>query len=519
MSTTPVHPRRPGRPGARRLARRMRRRRLPARASRPCASGCTRPSAASRRSRSGRRARRRPSTPPPWTASPCAQQTTVGASESTPIALEPGDYVVVDTGDPLPDGFDAVVMREHVHLDDERSGRGPRRRPALPARPHDRRGRQRHRAAPARGPSAAAGGRRRAAAAGAVDVLVRRRPVVAVLPTGDEIRPVGTDPAPGVILDTNSLMLAAQAEAAGCEAWRSEILPDDPDTIAAAVRDAATRADLVVIGRRVERRARRLHGEHRRAAGHAGGPRRGGASRPPGRPRRGRRHARPRRAGLPRLRCADVRHLRRPAAVVPGGRGAGRAAAGPGAGRAQARLADGDGRLGARAARPGRRRPRRDAAAARRRRADLARAGRRPARRARGTGGPPRGRGGRRRAPARRRARSTARSSPSGRTTWCSTSPRRRSAPPIRARRWPRPTSGRSEASSRCATGCATSPARTCSTRPAASTRCPYVDRVLDGRDVAVVRLVHRDQGLIVAAATRWRSPGSTISRDPTCAT
>ena len=45
---------------------------------------------------------------------------TVGASESTPVALEPGDYVVVDTGDPLPDGFDAVVMREHVHLDDER---------------------------------------------------------------------------------------------------------------------------------------------------------------------------------------------------------------------------------------------------------------------------------------------------------------------------------------------------------------------------------------------------------------
>ena len=72
--------------------------------------------------------------------------------------------------------------------------------------------------------------------------------MVAVLPTGDEIRPVGTDPAPGVILDTNSLMLAAQAEAAGCEAWRSEILPDDPETIGAAVREAATRADLVVIG-------------------------------------------------------------------------------------------------------------------------------------------------------------------------------------------------------------------------------------------------------------------------------
>src|SRR6185295_689569 len=86
-----------------------------------------------------------------------------------------------------------------------------------------------------------------AAAAGAIDLVVHRAPVVAVLPTGDEIRPVGTEPAPGVILDTNSLMLAAQAEAAGCRAWRSPIVPDVPDELAAAVRDAATRADLVIV--------------------------------------------------------------------------------------------------------------------------------------------------------------------------------------------------------------------------------------------------------------------------------
>jgi molybdopterin molybdotransferase/putative molybdopterin biosynthesis protein len=50
-----------------------------------------------------------------------------------------------------------------------------------------------------------------------------------------------------VILDTNSLMLAAQAEAAGCIAWRGEIVRDDADAIAAAVRDAAPRADLVIV--------------------------------------------------------------------------------------------------------------------------------------------------------------------------------------------------------------------------------------------------------------------------------
>jgi putative molybdopterin biosynthesis protein len=50
-----------------------------------------------------------------------------------------------------------------------------------------------------------------------------------------------------VILDTNSLMLVAQAEGVGCTAWRSPIIRDDPDALADAVRDAATRADLVIV--------------------------------------------------------------------------------------------------------------------------------------------------------------------------------------------------------------------------------------------------------------------------------
>jgi putative molybdopterin biosynthesis protein len=174
-------------------------------------------------------------------------QQTVGASESTPVFLERDAYLVLDTGDPMPEGFDAVVMREHVHYDD--AGRAELRASVAPYQ-HVR----------SIGEDVSAGelllptGHRlravdvaAAAAAGAVDVLVRRAPVVAVLPTGDEIRPVGTDPAPGVILDTNSLMLVAQAEAIGASAWRSEIVRDEPDAIAAAVRDAAARADLVIV--------------------------------------------------------------------------------------------------------------------------------------------------------------------------------------------------------------------------------------------------------------------------------
>ena len=172
---------------------------------------------------------------------------TIGASESTPVFIESDAYVVLDTGDPMPDGFDAVVMREHVHYDD--AGHAELRSAVAPYQ-HVRSIGEDVSATELLLPT---GHRLRAvdvaaaAAAGAIDLVVHRAPVVAVLPTGDEIRPVGTEPAPGVILDTNSLMLAAQAEAVGCTAWRSPILADDPEALADAVRDATTRADLVIV--------------------------------------------------------------------------------------------------------------------------------------------------------------------------------------------------------------------------------------------------------------------------------
>jgi putative molybdopterin biosynthesis protein len=171
---------------------------------------------------------------------------TVGAAETAPVLLDSDAYTVVDTGDPLPDGFDAVVMREHVHYEGERA----ELRSAVPPYQHVRSIGEDVSAAELLLPT---GHRLRAvdvaaaAAAGATEVVVRRAPVVAVLPTGDEVRPVGATTGPGEILDTNSLMLAAQAREAGCEAIALDIEPDDPDRIAAAVRAAVARADLVIV--------------------------------------------------------------------------------------------------------------------------------------------------------------------------------------------------------------------------------------------------------------------------------
>ena len=171
---------------------------------------------------------------------------TVGASESRPLILAAGAFDEVDTGDEMPPGRDAVVMREHVH----RMGDQAELRSAAPPYQHVR----------SIGEDVAAtelllpaGHRLRpfdlaaAAAAGAEHLHVYRAPELVVIPSGDEIRPVGEPVEPGEIPDTNSLMLAAQARELGVRARVQPIVPDDPDQIAAALRAAAPQADVVIL--------------------------------------------------------------------------------------------------------------------------------------------------------------------------------------------------------------------------------------------------------------------------------
>jgi putative molybdopterin biosynthesis protein len=175
---------------------------------------------------------------------------TRGATPTTPLQLAPGSYEVVDTGDPMPDGLDAVVMREQVHYVDRPEGRAAEILAAVPPY-HDVR---------SIGEDISAGelllpdGHRlrpvdvaAAAAAGATEVVVRRKARVVVVPTGDEIVPVGSPPRRGEVLDTNSLMLVAQARELGCEARASPVVRDVVEEISDAVRAAAAEADLVLV--------------------------------------------------------------------------------------------------------------------------------------------------------------------------------------------------------------------------------------------------------------------------------
>ena len=171
----------------------------------------------------------------------------VTATETAPVLLAPDLYAVVDTGDPLPAGYDAVVMREHVH---HTADGAAELRAAVPPYQHVRSIGEDISATELLLP---AGHRLRpvdvaaAAAAGVTELTVRQSPVVIVVPTGDEIKPIGADLGPGDIVDTNSLMLAEQARELGCEARTVPIVPDDPELITAALRAAAAEADLVVL--------------------------------------------------------------------------------------------------------------------------------------------------------------------------------------------------------------------------------------------------------------------------------
>lgn len=173
--------------------------------------------------------------------------TAKGAGQAGTMTVSGEDFDRVDTGDPVPEGRDAVVMREqvtfvangtaqiagqvivgqHIRQVGEDMAAGVI---VLPAG---------HRVRPV---DAAA-----VAAAGHASIAVRRRPKVAILPTGNEIRPVGTALSPGEILDTNSIMLTGWLEEAGCTPETLPIAPDDPEHIAATVVAAAREADLVLI--------------------------------------------------------------------------------------------------------------------------------------------------------------------------------------------------------------------------------------------------------------------------------
>jgi molybdopterin molybdotransferase len=85
-----------------------------------------------------------------------------------------------------------------------------------------------------------------AASAGRKELLVRPRPRVVVLSTGNELTEPGTPLVPGQIWDSNSYMLAAAARQAGALAYRRSVVPDDLAGVLPALEEQLHHADLLV---------------------------------------------------------------------------------------------------------------------------------------------------------------------------------------------------------------------------------------------------------------------------------
>jgi putative molybdopterin biosynthesis protein len=161
--------------------------------------------------------------------------------------LDASSFTWVDTGDLMPAGLDTVVERERVEFGADGSAQitGPAPRGLnVRARGED---------FPAGELLIPAGHRLRpadlagAATAGHVALGVARRPVAAIIPTGDEIRPIGAALGPGDVTDSNSVLLASRAEQAGALPFVSDVQPDDPDAITAEIRRVALAADVVLL--------------------------------------------------------------------------------------------------------------------------------------------------------------------------------------------------------------------------------------------------------------------------------
>ena len=195
-----------------------------------------------------------------------------GADESA-VRLPAGTFEWIDTGDPMPADADTVVLREWLLPQEDGgviivpggltaagadatstvsrgSGAPAARGIAVPPGKNVRLAGEDF----AAGAELVPAGRRlrpgdlaAAAAGGHAMALVARQPLVAIIPTGDEIRPPGSTARPGEILDTNSLMLAARCRQLSAVPLLSEIQPDDPDALAAEIRRCAPVADLVLV--------------------------------------------------------------------------------------------------------------------------------------------------------------------------------------------------------------------------------------------------------------------------------
>ena len=156
-----------------------------------------------------------------------------------------GQAVRIMTGAVLPAGADTVVVQEATRVEDG----------AVFVPAGQKQGQNTRRAGEdlARGAVALAAGKRVGpaelgliASLGVGEVAVRRRLRVAFFSTGDELASIGTPLAPGQIYDSNRYTLHGLLTRLGADIIDLGVVPDQPEALEAALREAAGVADAII---------------------------------------------------------------------------------------------------------------------------------------------------------------------------------------------------------------------------------------------------------------------------------
>jgi putative molybdopterin biosynthesis protein len=173
---------------------------------------------------------------------------TFGAAETRPKRLKtPTQATAVDTGDPMPDGFDAVIMIEDVEPVSE--GEIEILKPATPWQHVRLVGEdivateliisENHVIRPIDMAAMLASGH--------TMIAVRKQPRIAIIPTGTELVEPGSALIKGDIIDFNSTMLSAMAIEYGAKPTRRSIVKDEAVLLREIIQHALLESDLVVI--------------------------------------------------------------------------------------------------------------------------------------------------------------------------------------------------------------------------------------------------------------------------------
>jgi len=162
------------------------------------------------------------------------------------LPLAEGEAIRISTGAMLPDGADAVLQQELVADHGERITLQEEVEPGRNVRePGEdlRAGDEVLTAGTRLGPASLGV----AVNAGRASLLCAPRPRVAVLATGDELRPAGAPLGPGQVHDSNRVTLTALARRDGAQVVLAHDVPDNAGATREAIAEALDAADVVLL--------------------------------------------------------------------------------------------------------------------------------------------------------------------------------------------------------------------------------------------------------------------------------